>query len=270
MKKNKGKLRYLTMLLAIVCCLTVFSTVAYADGGDYYDYELPPEYTEPEETPPEETAEPTPSIQPGTPFTEDGIAATRDLLYDASTNKQFITVETRNGHTLYIIIDYDKLVDEEEERYQTYFLNPVDENDLLALLEDDSAASVPVTCSCTDKCVAGNVNTNCALCKNDMTNCMGKESTPTEPEVTEPPAEETSSSGNGNSMIGVVALVLIIALGGGAAVWYFKFRKPKADIKGSDDLDEFDFDDDDEDEEENYEDDSDELGDPDEQEETEE
>ena len=41
------------------------------------------------------------TIDPGTPFTEDGIAATRDLLYDKHTNKQFITVETRNGHTLY-------------------------------------------------------------------------------------------------------------------------------------------------------------------------
>ena len=38
------------------------------------------------------------------------------------------------------------------------------------------------------------------------------------------------------------------ALAGGAAVWYFKFRKPKASVKGSDDLDEFEFDDDDEDE----------------------
>ena len=132
--KNKGKLRLAAMLLAVMCCLTVFSTVAYADGGDYQDYELPPnENTEPTE--PEQPAEPSEpeASEPGAPFTEDGIASTRDLLYDKNTNKQFIVVETRNGNTFYIVIDYDKLLDEEEERYQTYFLNPVDEADLLAL-----------------------------------------------------------------------------------------------------------------------------------------
>ena len=37
----------------------------------------------------------------------------RDRLYDKHTNKQFITVETRNGHTLYLVIDYDKPLDED-------------------------------------------------------------------------------------------------------------------------------------------------------------
>ena len=129
MTRNKHFRSVFAALLCTVLCMTAFATVAYADGGDYYDDELPPE-TWQEDTQPEDT-----TIVPGTPFTEDGIAATRDLLYDKHTNKQFITVETRNGHTLYIVIDYDKLLDEEEERYQTYFLNPVDEADLMALLE---------------------------------------------------------------------------------------------------------------------------------------
>ena len=130
MTRNKHFRSVFAALLCAVLCMTAFATVAYADGGDYYDDELPPE-TWQEETQPEDN-----TIAPGTPFTEDGIAATRDLLYDKHTNKQFITVETRNGHTLYIVIDYDKLLDEEEERYQTYFLNPVDEADLMALMED--------------------------------------------------------------------------------------------------------------------------------------
>ena len=153
MTRNKHFRSVFAALLCAVLCMTAFATVAYADGGDYYDDELPPE-TWQEETQPEDN-----TIVPGTPFTEDGIAATRDLLYDKHTNKQFITVETRNGHTLYIVIDYDKLLDEEEERYQTYFLNPVDEADLMALLEDDSQ-NTPVVCSCTEKCTAGKVNTN--------------------------------------------------------------------------------------------------------------
>ena len=230
MTRNKHFRSVFAALLCAVLCMTAFATVAYADGGDYYDDELPPE-TWQEETQPEDT-----TIVPGTPFTEDGIAATRDLLYDKHTNKQFITVETRNGHTLYIVIDYDKLLDEEEERYQTYFLNPVDEADLMALLEDDSQ-NTPVVCSCTEKCTAGKVNTNCALCKTDMTNCGG-----------------------------ILILVLFLAAGGGGALWYFKRRKPKSSVKGGDELDEFDFDEDDEAEEYGDDEDADSANDPDEQE----
>ena len=259
--KNKRPLRLLAVVCALALSMTAFSTVAYAGGGDYYDSELPPaENTEPEETttPEEET-----TVETGTPFTEDGIAATRDLLYDKHTNKQYITIETRNGNTFYIVIDYDKQLDEEEERYQTYFLNPVDEADLLALLEDEDGNS-PIVCSCTDKCVAGAVNTSCQLCSTDMTNCAGKEAEPEQPEATAQP-EETAH----NNLGGILVIVLILALGGGAAVWYFKFRKPKESTKGSTELDEFDFDDD-EDEEESYGDDSYELDDPDDKEDTEE
>ena len=50
MTRNKGKLRTVIVLLAAVLCMTAFSTVAYAGGGDYYDSELPPESTATEET----------------------------------------------------------------------------------------------------------------------------------------------------------------------------------------------------------------------------
>ena len=85
------------------------------------------------------------SIEKGTGFTENGSAVTRDLLYDKHTNKQFITVETRNGHTLYLVIDYDKPLDEDGEQYETYFLNLVDESDLLALLDEEDASSTPLS-----------------------------------------------------------------------------------------------------------------------------
>ena len=93
MTRNKGKLRTVIVLLAAVLCMTAFSTVAYAGGGDYYDSELPPESTATEETEPA-ASEPSPDVEPGTPFTEDGIALTRDLLFDKATNNQCITVET--------------------------------------------------------------------------------------------------------------------------------------------------------------------------------
>ena len=229
MTRNKHFRSVFAALLCAVLCMTAFATVAYADGGDYYDDELPPE-TWQEETQPEDN-----TIVPGTPFTEDGIAATRDLLYDKHTNKQFITVETRNGHTLYLVIDYDKPLDEDGEQYETYFLNLVDESDLLALLDEED--TVPV-CTCKDKCEAGAVNTSCEVCKNNMTECMGKEAEPvTEPEVTpEPEPEPAKKSGSG-----LVAIVLLLALAGGGALYWFKLRKPKADTKGPADLDNYDF-----------------------------
>ena len=230
MTKNKHFRSVFAALLCAVLCMTAFATVAYADGGDYYDDELPPE-TWQEETQPEDN-----TIVPGTPFTEDGIAATRDLLYDKHTNKQFITVETRNGHTLYIVIDYDKLLDEEEERYQTYFLNPVDEADLMALLEDGQTEEKPAACICAEKCQAGAVNTACPICAVNMSECAGKA-----PEVEpEPEPEPEKESGSGGAL---VLILLLAALGGGGAFAYIKFIKPKQGAKVSADPDDYEFED---------------------------
>ena len=46
----------------------------------------------------------------------------------------------------------------------------------------------------------------------------------------------------------VLALVLFALLGGGAAFCYFKFMKPKQNVKGDTDLEDFEFEDYDEDE----------------------
>lgn len=101
---------------AVLLCGFAIPAYAYSDGGN----EEPPVV---EETP---APEPAPTITPGEGFSEDGNLVTRDLLYDAATNKQFITVETSGGNTFYIVIDYDKPVDEDGEQYHTYFLNMVD------------------------------------------------------------------------------------------------------------------------------------------------
>ena len=185
---------------------------------------------------------PAPTTEPitkedGTSFTQNGNSVTRDLLYDKYSNKQFITVETRNGETFYLVIDYDKPLDEDGERYETYFLNLVDEADLLALVEGDKQTPV---CTCTTKCEAGAVNTSCEVCKTNVTECTGKEKlvekvpdTPPEPEV-EPEPEKKSSGGT-------VALLLLLLLGGGGALYWFKFRKKKPDAKGPVDLDDYDY-----------------------------
>ena len=198
------------------------------------------------------------AIEKGTGFSQNGSAVTRDLLYDKHTNKQFIAVETRNGHTLYLVIDYDKPLDEDGDQYETYFLNLVDESDLLALIDEDSA---PV-CSCKDKCEAGAVNTACAVCKTNMTECMGKEKA-TEKTPEPDPTPDTSDSpdkngGEKKSGSGLVVIVLLLLMAGGGALYWFKLRKKKPDTKGPVDLDDYDYGDEDEDEEYENEDDADE------------
>ena len=206
---------------------------------------------------PSDTAAPV-AIEKGMGFSQNGSAVTRDLLYDKHTNKQFIAVETRNGHTLYLVIDYDKPLDEDGDQYETYFLNLVDESDLLALIDEDSA---PV-CSCKDKCEAGAVNTACAVCKTNMTECMGKEKaaekTP-EPDPTPDTSDSPDKSGGEKkSGIGLVVIVLVLLMAGGGALYWFKLRKKKPDTKGPVDLDDYDYGDEDEDEEYENEDDADE------------
>ena len=95
---------------------------------------------------------------------------------------------------------------------------------------------------CTEKCEAGKVNTSCPVCVTSMTGCTGKEPTPTPTEQPEEPKEKGGNPGV------VLALVLFALLGGGAAFYYFKFLKPKQNVKGDTDLEDFEFEDYDEDE----------------------
>ena len=209
----------LSMLAAVLCAVIMvgsLSVTAYAGGSD--------EYIEPTEQwegldPVAET--PAPAIEPGEGFTEDGNLVTRDLLYDKHTNKQFITVQTSGGNTFYIVIDYDKPVNEEEEQYQTYFFSVVDEADLLAAAE---AAGVELpACVCTVKCAAGDINTDCPVCAVNMSECVGTKAEPEpvdEPESAEPEPEQKSNTGT-------ILLILAVALIGGGAGWYFKVYRPK-------------------------------------------
>ena len=171
-------------------------------------------------------------------LTPDGnLSLIDDIGSAAPTGKQFITVETKTGNVFYLIIDRD---DEGEET--VHFLNQVDEADLLALMEDGNNTAPAASCTCTTKCKAGAVNTNCPVCKTNMTECCGPEPQEEQPEETDPPQEEAKNSGSGAG--GLIVFLIVALAGGGAALYYFKFRKPKTETKGSDDLDEYDFGDD--------------------------
>ena len=153
----RKKFRFLTILAVCVMVLSCFSVTAFAYADDT-EQNLPvTEATQPEQQP---AVTPAPEKPKGEPIDDEGNAHTRDLLYDKATNKQFITIQTKNGNTFYIVIDYDAPINEDEEQYQTYFLNMVDESDLLALLDEDTAAAL-TTCNCKEKCAAGQVSQSC-------------------------------------------------------------------------------------------------------------
>lgn len=203
---KKRRVRLLTFLTVMLLSMTVFSSVALADGS---------ERTEPVETP-QPTAVPTPVPTPitqGSAYTNEGNMALVDNLFAKNTNKQFITVESKNGQLFYIVIDYDAVQNEETDSYAVHFLNMVDEADLMALLEELDI-DVPDTTP---------------------------ESTPTPKPTVEVVPEPEEPDG----MSGGVLLIVFALLVGGVILYYFKVIKKKPKHKMPSYTDEYDMDDDD-------------------------
>lgn len=167
-----------------------------------------------------DTQEENTSSIPEGAFTPDGSASVLDEAQETADDKQFYTITTEAGNVFYLIIDGKR------DSQNVYFLNGVTEADLMALAEkgDGSMSVIPAgdTCTCTEKCEAGKVRTDCPVCKNDLTGCVGKETKPSEPEQpeTEQPKKDTGS-------IGTIIFVVLALLAVGGIDYYVKIVRPK-------------------------------------------
>jgi hypothetical protein len=189
------------MIAFVMAFVSVPVAYANADGGG--DTTTPPVTT----TEPEDMPEP---VVPAT-LTPDGqLTLVDDITGNQADDKQVLTIITKNGNYFYLIIDRAR------DTENVYFLNLVDESDLLAVIEG-KPATTPV-----------------------VTNPEPVEPTPVKVEPTPEPE---------NNMSAILSLILVLALTGGGVFFYIKVLKPKrssvkAGSAGNIDLDEFDFDDD--------------------------
>lgn len=241
MKKWTKRIIILTMALVMTLCTTL-TAFAYAGDAAVTDEAIVSETdaeTEPTET--TEVISCSDVMNKDGSFTPSGNMTLIDdyLQIEAEATedtpkqeKQFITLQSKNGNVFYLIIDRNG--DEEN----VYFLNLVDEADLLALMEeaeDGTTTTAPAACFCTDKCSVGAVNTDCEICRTVMSECVGKESgvvlEPTNPDVTDTTDGEKPKNNNFGTILILVFLGVIIAGG----YFYFKIYRPRREAAANDD-----------------------------------
>jgi hypothetical protein len=216
MTMNKIKARLFTVLLAVMMSISIFPATAFAGGGENID---------------EAPKVPEKPITVTAPLTPEGnLTLVDDIKVEESSDKQFVTLQSKNGNYFYLVID--RAGDKEN----VYFLNLVDEADLMALIEDkDKKTEPPKVCTCSEKCETGKVKSDCPLCVNDLNQCVGKA---TEPAEIAP--EKKSNTGS--------LLIILLLIGGlGSAFYFFKTLKSKQKTKGDIDPLDYDYDEDEDD-----------------------
>lgn len=112
--------KFLTALFMMTLVICSTSTVAFAGGGEEYEYKY------------EETVTAEETVEPALPLTPDGnLTLVDDITTNEESSKQFITAVTKNGNYFYLVID------RADDKDNVYLLNMVDEADLMALMEGE-------------------------------------------------------------------------------------------------------------------------------------
>lgn len=148
------------------------------------------------------------------PLTPEGnMTLVDDIQGEAAKDKQFIVVQSRGGNYFYIVID-----NAAEGENRVHFLNQVDEADLLSLIDEDLQSIQQQT----------------------TPPVIEQPTQITEPEPTTQPESEQKKDDT-NPMGGLILFLILAVLGGGGAIVYLKVIKPKQNVKGGTDLDDFDL-----------------------------
>lgn len=222
---KKSKIRIFVCLMAAVSCTAAFSVnaLAYSTGttSPTLSSSSAAQSSTASSAASSATSSATSSETSLKPLTPDGTGTVIDNVTNED-GKEFFTITTPSKHVFYLIIDRQKNAE------NVYFLDAVTDKDLLALAKSDNE---DVSGSSSSKTVS----------------TPETSSTPT---VSTPTASSVSRPEKQNSSAGIAAVVVLAAVLVGAAVWFFKFRKPDKKDKNRPNPDDYDYTDDGDDESE--------------------
>ena len=189
--KNKVMKKVLMIMLSSTILMGSASVTAFAQANENAEQTEAVEQVIEEQPATEET-----------PFSTPGNGQLVDDKENDSS-KQFLTVQTKNGNTFYMVIDRSGTSE------NVYMMSLVDENDLAEFLDETKE---------TEK-------------KEESAVVLPETTTTPEPETTAQPETEAKQESGINKMIGWIALgaVATLALGGLGMFAFGKLRKKKED-----------------------------------------
>jgi hypothetical protein len=211
MRKNKilSLILSLAMSICLVCALSVpaYAVVA-GDVNASATTEVVVESTQPLPLREQESGNATATVEEETdtsPLTPEGNSNLQDD--SNSKNKEFITVQTKNGNYFYLVIDKDRADN------NAYMLSQIDEGDLKEFLEEEEIQEPATTIV----------------------------EQPAEESQEEPEPEKQEPKGGMNGM----TFLILAAAAGGGAFYYIKMLKPKQEqAKGEQEIESAEFPDD--------------------------
>lgn len=205
---KKSKIRIFVCLMAAVSCTAAFSVNALAYSTGTTSPTLSSSSAAQSSTASSQTSSGI-SLKPLTP---DGTGTVIDNVTNED-GKEFFTITTPSKHVFYLIIDRQKNAE------NVYFLDAVTDKDLLALAKSDNED------------LSGSSSSKAA--STSETSSVQTTSTPTVSSVSRPEKQ--------NGSAGIAATAVLSAVLAGAAVWFFKFRKPGKKDKNRPDPDDYDY-----------------------------